>query len=1020
MSQIQKTTAFSHINPVLTLFCRLFSYFGRFLARSCWVVLAVITVINIASTVKYHSLYYTGFPYIEVVQSLIASALAFQVLYFMHQKTKLSGSGYLDDTDANTVVSSNSDVAYIVHGYDLAKSCGSADSSADSARENSGKRRFLGIPPFKEWDLTIVTAVVVLIVATVSATYITMCQFYDLSDIKAIIKLASHYQTWFTGSNPNSVAHISHIEHDYIQKYPYQSGMVWFVWLMTMVIPGLEASSLLHIMTTLQYVMIPFICASIILIVRLAYRFSGDNSYVAKIAAMLCLFFPVLPVVSQEVYGYNISLPFILGAFLLAYKCYDALKGSDEPDFERFWCCFAGFVVLAIILGFVKPNNIIVGIALAMGLVLAAVFSSKLLNKTLSARNSSSVENEASLADFTDSNNFTSSTGSNDSTNSTEDSANSNNSSAVYTPIRRRKKSFFSRLFNSILFAIANISSRWFNSSARKNHETWSNINVVNRITVYFKPIFKRLKPNEPTVSLSNGVIDRCNVSGNGFNSNFIRTNRGVRVFRKPVLAAENGLNLSVYEAYKKRVASIVNNTTNNNSNNSGNDSNSGKNSADGGSCSRKRLSARFSWSNIKSFIKAQIVKPAVLLVLTAIIVLPSMGLGSNIAQIGFTQVTGIDFPTNRRQKIAPFLAIGLGNKADGRMGYYNAQVSEFNIPVETINARGEKIVKTRLSDFTNNPSEAIRFFVLKTVQTWGEPTFLFFENPPRLTFIHFQELKEKAEKREKEKEAKKIKSKESKNGVKNKPISMFETTPNIEFSAKNAANSMFGTVKYGVKFANYKTVNDSKSGGNVHIVKPVGMGLNYSSNYTTNLLNPLNPISPLYVGNNHYRDYDDYNTVDDYCDYHDCRPHIDDDNENPVLSHNLKEFTISNTRKLVWNDFSAFIYTFWCDIMASLIMIGTMIGFGVIMAKNKGNSYLNGKKWIILTPIIALFGGFLFHTVWETKPPYAFYYFIYLIPVAAIGLYYSKNASIEQILNWVFCKKNKKTEKEAKKRNRM
>lgn len=1013
MSQIQKITTFSHINPVFTLFCRLFSYFSRLLARSCWVVLAVITVINIASTVKYHSLYYTGFPYIEIVQSLIASVLAFQVLYFMHQKAKLNNSGYFDDT--HSAASSDPNIAYVTHGYDLAKSCHSADSFDNSTLE-SGKKRFLGIPPFKEWNLTVVTTVVVLIVATVSATYITMCQFYDLSDIKAIIKLASHYQTWFTGSNPNSVAHISHIEHDYIQKYPYQSGMVWFVWLMTMVIPGLEASSLPHIMTTLQYVMIPFICASIILIIRLAYRFSGDNSYVAKIAAMLCLFFPVLPVVSQEVYGYNISMPFILGAFLLAYKCYDALKGFDEPDFERFWCYFAGFVVLMIILGFVKPNNIIVGIALSMGLILAAVFSSKLFNKTLSARNSSSVENEASLADFTDSNNSTSSTGSNDSTNSTEDSVNSNNSSAVSTPSRRRKKSFFSRLFNSILFAIANISRRWFNSSARKNHETWSNINAVNRITVYFKPIFKRLKLNELTVSLSNGAIDRCNVSGNGFNSDFVRTNRGVRVFRKPVLAVENGLNVSIYESYKKHIASIVNNTTNNNSNNSGNDSNSGKNGVGGDSCSRKRLSARFSWSNIKSFVKTQIVKPAVLLVLTAIIVLPSMSLGSNIAQIGFTQVTGIDFPTNRRQKIAPFLAIGLGDKADGRMGYYNAQVSEFNIPVETINARGERILKTRLSDFANNPSEAIRFFVLKTVQTWGDPTFLFFENPPRLTFIHFQELKEKAEKREREKETKKTKNKESKNGVKNKPISMFENTPSLEFYAKNAANSMFGTVKHGVKFANYKTVNDSKSGGNAHIVKPVGMGIgnmsfNNNSWYTTSLLNPMNPISPLYPGNNMYSSNDD----DDYCDYHDCRPHIDDDNENPVLSHNLKEFTISNARKLVWNDFSAFIYGFWCDIMASLIMLGTMIGFGVIMAKNKGNSYLNGKKWIILTPIIALFGGFLFHTVWETKPPYAFYYFIYIIPFAAIGLYYSKNANIGQILNWIFYKKGKKTEKEAK-----
>lgn len=1019
MSQVQKTTTFSNTNPIFALFCRLFSYFGRFLARSCWVVLAIITVINIASTVKYHSLYYTGFPYIEVVQNLIASVLAFQVLYFMHQKTKLNNSGYLDD--AHAVASSSSNIAYVAHGYDLAESCHSADSSDDSACENSRNHRFLGIPPFKEWNLTNVTTVVVLIVAVVSATYITLCQFYDLSDIKAIIKLASHYQTWFTSSNPNGVAHISHIEHDYIQKYPYQSGMVWFVWLMTMVIPGLEASSLLHIMTTLQYVMIPFVCASIILIVRLAYRFSGDNSYVAKIAAMLCLFFPVLPVVSQEVYGYNISMPFILGAFLLAYKCYDALKGSDEPDFERFWCCFAGFVGLMIILGFVKPNNIIVGIALAMELILAAVFSSKLLNKALSARNSSSVENEASLADFTDSNNFTSSTGSNDSTNSTEDSASSNNSSAVSTPSKRRKKSFFSRLFNSILFAIANISSRCFNNSLHKSREIWGNINTVNRITVYFKPIFKRLKPNELTVSLGNGAIDRCNVSGDGFSSNFVRTNRGVRVFRKPVLAAENGLNLSVYDTCKKSIANIVNSTVNNNSNSN---NYGGENSVDGGSCSRKPLFARFSWSNIKRFVKAQIVKPAVLLVLTAIIVLPSMSLGSNIAQTGFTQATGIDFPTNRRQKMAPFLAIGLGNKADGRMGYYNAQVSEFSIPVKTINARGEKMLKTRLSDFVNNPSEAIRFFVLKTVQTWGEPTFLFFENPPRLTFIHFQELKEKAEKREKEKEAKKIKSKKSKNGVKNKPISMFENTPSLEFFAKNAANSMFDTVKYRVKSASYKIVNDSRSGGNVHTVKPVGMGIGNTSSansswYTTSLLNPTNPISPLYSGNNMYRSDDDDNTVDDYCDYHDCRPHIDDDNENPVLSHNLKKFTISNARKFVWNDFSAFIYTFWCDIMVSLIMLGTMIGFGVIMAKNKGNCYLNGKKWIILTPIIALFGGFLFHTVWETKPPYAFYYFIYLIPFAAIGLYYSKNANIGQILNWVFCKKDKKAEKEAKKRNR-
>lgn len=815
MSQIQKTTTFSHINPVFALFCRLFSYFGRFLTRGCWVVLAVITIINIASTVKYHSIYYTGFPYIEVIQSLIASVLAFQVLYFMHKKSKL---GSLDQLDGD----------YIVF---------STDSTTVESRKS---RRFLGIPPFKEWDLACVTIIVVLVVATVSATYITMCQFYDLSDLKAIIKVASHYQTWFTTSNPNSVSHISHIEHDYMQKYPYQSGMVWFVWLITMVIPYLEVSSLMHIMITLQYVMIPFVCASIFLIVSLAYYFSGNNEYVAKIAAMLCLFFPVFPVISQEVYGYNISMPFILGVFLLAFKCYRALKDPDGPDFGYFWRCFTGFVILAAILGFVKPNNMIVGIALAMGLILAAVFSSKLFNTAL---------------------------------NST--------SSSVY--------------------------------------------------------------------------------SGNGKNS--------------------------------------------------------GKNGSG-------RLFARLNWANIKSSTKVLMAKPTVLLVLTAIIVLPSMSLGSNIAQSGFTQVTGMNFPANRRQKIAPFLAIGLGNRADGRMGFYDAKIAEFKKPVETINSRGEKMLKTRLSDFTNNPSEAIHFFVLKTVQTWGDPTFLFFENPPRLTFIHFQELKEKAEEKEKAKKdmlEKDKKKKELKKGVKNKPISMFENAPDLEFSAKNAANPIFDPMKYGAKSANYRTVNDNW-GSNAHIVKPVGMGIgnmvNNSSNsswYTTNLLNPMNPISPLYPHSLWQSDDDDNNGYD----YSDYKAPLDDDNDskNPVLSHDLKKFTISTTRKVLWNDFSAFVYTFWCDIMVSLIMIGTMLGFGAIMAKNKGNSYLDGKKWVIMTPIIALFGGFLFHMVWETKPPYAFYYFIYLIPFAAIGLYYSKNANTKQMLDWVFCKKSKEM-KEAEEKD--
>ncbi|QSY58257.1 hypothetical protein BLI708_02845 [Bifidobacterium imperatoris] len=75
--------------------------------------------------------------------------------------------------------------------------------------------------------------------------------------------------------------------------------------------------------------------------------------------------------------------------------------------------------------------------------------------------------------------------------------------------------------------------------------------------------------------------------------------------------------------------------------------------------------------------------------------------------------------------------------------------------------------------------------------------------------------------------------------------------------------------------------------------------------------------------------------------------------------------------------------YTFWCDVIQSLIYMGTAFML-----------FVKRKQWEPeqLALLLIFLGGFAFHTMWEAKSDYVLPYFILLIPYAAAGLVQLRN----------------------------
>lgn len=83
-----------------------------------------------------------------------------------------------------------------------------------------------------------------------------------------------------------------------------------------------------------------------------------------------------------------------------------------------------------------------------------------------------------------------------------------------------------------------------------------------------------------------------------------------------------------------------------------------------------------------------------------------------------------------------------------------------------------------------------------------------------------------------------------------------------------------------------------------------------------------------------------------------------------------------SINQNIISGHFNWFLKYFW-DIVGNIVSIGLII-FLLKLKKMKLN---------VLLPATIIFGGFLFHLIWEVKAIYLYQYFMYLLPYSAYGL---------------------------------
>lgn len=149
------------------------------------------------------------------------------------------------------------------------------------------------------------------------------------------------------------------MENEYLQRYPYQSGAI------LMMLPIVALTMRLDVNMAellLEYANIPVIMLAAAFIVIIAWLMKGADA--AKHAAIMSVMFAPLWMSAIQVYANIYSLPFLLAMTALAVA-FSKTRGTKPAVASS-----AGVLAAAFILGALKPNNLIMGIAVMLTLVL--------------------------------------------------------------------------------------------------------------------------------------------------------------------------------------------------------------------------------------------------------------------------------------------------------------------------------------------------------------------------------------------------------------------------------------------------------------------------------------------------------------------------------------------------------------------------------------------------------------------------------------------------------------------------
>lgn len=209
--------------------------------------------------------------------------------------------------------------------------------------------------------------------AVLAVIWISATQYVATTDSKSILLTAI--------DTVNGTGDKSAKPYIYMERYPYQSGvmltMLPFAYM-------LRAFDWKTIYIVLEYFNIIPVVLTVLLTILISKEIGGEKS--AKMTAMLSSAFIVIPMTAMQYYGNILSLPMVMFTMLTLIRI---SKNIDGMRMGKALLLSAGLIIMFLVMGFIKQNNMITGIAISITMIL---FTLKTLSTT-PCRGSTAVRN---------------------------------------------------------------------------------------------------------------------------------------------------------------------------------------------------------------------------------------------------------------------------------------------------------------------------------------------------------------------------------------------------------------------------------------------------------------------------------------------------------------------------------------------------------------------------------------------------------------------------------------------------
>ena len=158
---------------------------------------------------------------------------------------------------------------------------------------------------------------------------------------------------------------------NYLQKFPYQSGVLLYMLLYAYPLHNISTQTIYLIM---EYVNIIPVCLTTLMLILLTRELFNEKT--AKITAVLTSLFITIPLTVVQVYGNILSLPLTIACILLIVKTANIIKNNHKikrKTMKTIIINMSVLIMLSFIIGALKLNNVIIGIAMTLGIMIFTV-----------------------------------------------------------------------------------------------------------------------------------------------------------------------------------------------------------------------------------------------------------------------------------------------------------------------------------------------------------------------------------------------------------------------------------------------------------------------------------------------------------------------------------------------------------------------------------------------------------------------------------------------------------------------